>query len=107
MLREAGHVVVKVPGGAEAARAIRTPGLDYLVLDLRMPLLDRQALQQALDPAQPGEPDSLEGAERRHIAVTLCHTGGNRRRAAEILGIARSTMLAKLRKYGLDWNEET
>ena len=31
----------------------------------------------------------------------LRHTGGNRRRAAQLLGIARSTLLHKLRKYRL------
>ncbi len=46
-------------------------------------------------------PESLEAAEARHIAATLRHTGGNRRQAALLLGIARSTLLAKIRKYGL------
>ncbi|MGH7657969.1 MAG: helix-turn-helix domain-containing protein [Gemmatimonadales bacterium] len=45
---------------------------------------------------------SLEDAERRHISTVLEHTGGNRRQAAHLLGIARSTLLSKLRKYGLD-----
>jgi DNA-binding protein Fis len=31
----------------------------------------------------------------------LDHTGGNRRQAAILLGIARSTLLAKIRRYGL------
>ena len=48
------------------------------------------------------EPDSLDAAERRHIALTLRYTGGNRRRAAQLLGISRSTLLHKVRKYGLD-----
>ena len=46
-------------------------------------------------------PDSLDAAERRHIALTLRYTGGNRRRAAQLLGISRSTLLHKVRKYGL------
>ena len=49
-----------------------------------------------------GEPDSLEAAERRHIALMLRYTEGNRRRAAQLLGISRSTLLHKVRKYGLD-----
>jgi DNA-binding NtrC family response regulator len=48
------------------------------------------------------EPDSLDAAERRHIALTLRYTGGNRRRAAQLLGISRSTLLHKVRKYDLD-----
>jgi DNA-binding NtrC family response regulator len=50
--------------------------------------------------AQP-TPESLEAAEARHIAAMLAHSHGNRRQAALLLGIARSTLLAKIRKYGL------
>jgi len=46
-------------------------------------------------------PETLAAAEARHIAATLRHTGGNRRQAALLLGVARSTLLAKIRKYGL------
>jgi DNA-binding NtrC family response regulator len=53
-------------------------------------------------PALTLSPESLEIIERRHIAATLRHTRGNKRRAAEILGIARSTLLAKVRRYGLE-----
>ena len=49
--------------------------------------------------AQP-TPESLEAAEARHIAAVLHHTGGNRRQAAILLGIARSTLLAKIRRHG-------
>lgn len=102
VLRAAGHVLVAAGTPAEAAEAVATSGLDFLLLDLRLPGLDLPRLQQALNPAASNPPDSLEAAERRHIALTLQHTRGNRRQAARILGIARSTMLAKLRKYGLE-----
>jgi DNA-binding NtrC family response regulator len=46
-------------------------------------------------------PESLEGAEARHIAAVMRHTRGNRRQAALILGVARSTLLAKLRRHGI------
>jgi polyisoprenoid-binding protein YceI len=58
-------------------------------------------LREALVPAVPAAPDSLEAAERRHIALMLRHTGGNKRQAAHLLGISRSTLLHKVRKYGL------
>lgn len=47
-------------------------------------------------------PVSLAELERRHIALTLAWTGGNRREAARLLGVARSTLLAKIRRYQLD-----
>jgi DNA-binding NtrC family response regulator len=39
--------------------------------------------------------------ERRHIEATLAHTGWNKSRAASILGIERSTLDRKIRRYGL------
>jgi DNA-binding NtrC family response regulator len=76
-LRAAGHVVTTQSGSGE--------GTDFVVLDAE---------------AQP-VPESLEAAESRHLAAVLRHTSGNRRQAALLLGVARSTLLAKIRKYGL------
>jgi DNA-binding NtrC family response regulator len=100
--RAAGHRVLAVPDGPAGVEALGSPGFDVLVLDLGLADLSLAALREALAPAQPAEPDSLEAAERRHIASTLRYTGGNRRRAAQLLGISRSTLLHKLRKYGLE-----
>lgn len=47
-------------------------------------------------------PATLEEIERSHLAATLHHTGGNKRQAALLLGIARSTLQQKVRRYGLD-----
>jgi DNA-binding NtrC family response regulator len=47
-------------------------------------------------------PESLAEAERRHIIRALAWTRGNRREAARLLGVARSTLLAKIRRYGLE-----
>ncbi|MEO8294312.1 MAG: helix-turn-helix domain-containing protein [Gemmatimonadota bacterium] len=102
LLRSDGHRVVPATTIDEAREALIAPELDCLVLDLGMPLLDRSAVQQAINPGEPGPPDSLEAAEKRHIALALRYTRGNRRQAARLLGIARSTMLSKLRKYGLE-----
>jgi DNA-binding NtrC family response regulator len=99
-LRGAGHQVVAAPNAAAAA--VGLPGFDGLVLDLSMPELDAGGLRQSLNPAAPPEPESLEAVERRHIALTLQYTSGNKRRAAQLLGISRSTLLNKVRKYGLD-----
>ena len=101
-LRSAGQVVLPPADSREIAETLATTGLDYLAVDLTLPLLDVPALQRVLNPEFPNPPDSLEAAERRHIALTMEFTGGNRRQAARLLGIARSTLLAKLRKYGLE-----
>lgn len=101
MLRAQGHHAVAAPDGAAAAAVIGLAGFDALLLDLGAPELDLGRLREALVPAEPGAPDSLETAERRHIAATLRHTRGNKRQAAHLLGISRSTLLHKVRKYGL------
>ncbi len=101
MLRSGGHQAVAAPDGAAAAAAIGLPGFDALLLDLGLPDLDLARLREALAPAALAPPDSLEAAERRHIALALRHTGGNKRQAAHLLGISRSTLLHKVRKYGL------
>ena len=101
LLRGAGHRAAAAPDAPAAALAIGVPGFDTLVLDLAFPDIDLGLLRTALAPADPAEPEPLEAAERRHIALTLRHTGGNRRRAAMLLGISRSTLLNKVRKYGL------
>ena len=44
---------------------------------------------------------TLEEAERGLVDQVLRHTGGNRHRAARILNISRSTLLGKIRRYGL------
>ena len=101
-LRGAGHKVVSVPDAPAAAEAIGSAGFDALVLDLGWPELEPARLSEVLAPAASVDPESLDAAERRHIALTLRYTGGNRRRAAQLLGISRSTLLNKVRKYDLD-----
>nr|MDA3959943.1 sigma-54-dependent Fis family transcriptional regulator [Planctomycetota bacterium] len=43
---------------------------------------------------------SLSEVERLHILRVLDHCGGNKKATAEMLGIDRSTLYAKLRQYG-------
>jgi len=51
------------------------------------------------EPLRPGV--SLEAAERRLLKMTLDATGGNRSRAAEMLGVSLRTVRNKIRDYGL------
>lgn len=76
-LRAAGHTVTTGVGSSD--------GVDFVVVD---------AASQPV-------PETLDAAEARHLAAVLHFTGGNRRQAALLLGVARSTLLAKIRKYGL------
>jgi DNA-binding NtrC family response regulator len=41
------------------------------------------------------------GKERSHILSALDHTGGNRKEAARLLGVARSTLYARMQRLGL------
>ena len=101
LLRQAGHQVA-VTDGAAAGETIELRSYDLLVLDPALPGVDFAALRQAISSAAPPMPDSLEDAERRHLALMLRHTSGNKRKAAHLLGISRSTLLNKVRKYGLE-----
>ena len=82
-LRAAGHVVV------HEGVAVLPPGV--------APAPDFVVTEGAALPA----PESLESAEARHIAAMLRFTRGNKRQAALLLCIARSTLLAKIRWSGL------
>src|SRR5215471_12372117 len=73
------------------------------LIDIRqMPptlLHEPQAPQQAQVALAPGT--TVEEAERRLIMMTLAHTGDNKTRAAEILGISLKTLHNKLNKLRL------
>jgi Nif-specific regulatory protein len=47
------------------------------------------------------EPTSLADMEREHIQQTLTSTGWNKSQTAGILGIERSTLDRKIRRYNL------
>lgn len=99
LLRGADHYVDAVADASASNSDFET--FDALLIGLDAPDLDLPALHQAISPPDPTEPESLEAAERRHLAKVLRHTAGNKRRAALLLGISRSTLLNKVRKYGL------
>ncbi|MBI4868742.1 MAG: sigma-54-dependent Fis family transcriptional regulator [Candidatus Wallbacteria bacterium] len=56
----------------------------------------------AASPMLPPSPTlSLDELERAHITRVLDHTKGNKKQAAEILGISRNTLYEKLKAYGI------
>ena len=108
LLRAAGHQVLGTETAALAAEMLvappgdATPPFDALLLDLAYPGLDVAALREAIHSQAPTPPDSLEAAERRQIVRALEHTRGNKRQAALLLGISRSTLLNKIRRYAIE-----
>jgi len=54
----------------------------------------------------PGRVPTMEEVERAAIAHALNETGGNRTRAAQLLGISRQTLRSKIERYGLDAGDE-
>lgn len=83
----------------ETASLLRQAGHQVAIID---DSATSEAIGQAISSAAPATPESLEEAERRHLALVLRHTSGNKRKAALLLGISRSTLLNKVRKYGLE-----
>jgi DNA-binding NtrC family response regulator len=100
LLRDAGHQVVLADSPADLKTTVGN--YDLVVLDPASYSFDFTAASQTGAPAIPITPDSLNDAERRHVALVLRHTSGNKRKAAHLLGISRSTLLNKVRKYGLE-----
>lgn len=82
-LRSAGHVVVHDDGAIVPPDVASSP--DFVVNEAS---------------ATP-TPESLDQAEARHIAAVLRFTNRNKKQAALLLGIARSTLLAKIRRHHL------
>lgn len=102
-LRAAGHTVEIQSGSPLGGQSALGAGVHAVLVDLDLPWLDRAALGHLLAPGVPqGAPEPLEAVEKRQIHAMLLYTGGNKRRAAQLLGIARSTLIQKVRRYGIE-----
>ena len=56
--------------------------------------------QAGTDSKSPGPFQPLAEIEKVHVLKVLKECGGNKKQTAEVLGIDRSTLYAKLRAYG-------
>lgn len=63
------------------------------------------ALGKAPRAARPKSASSLASREQAHIEQVLKSVGFNVRRAASVLGISRSTLYQKIRRFGIDLDE--
>jgi DNA-binding NtrC family response regulator len=57
--------------------------------------------ERSVDPGERASNASLRELERQAIARTLVATGGNKRKASEILGIGLKTLYRKIQEFGL------
>jgi DNA-binding NtrC family response regulator len=81
-------------------RAVALAGGPWLnSADLFPDLAQRGGLPPELPPSLANVTDA---AQRQHIEDVLSRTGGQIKKAAEILGISRTTLWEKMRKFGLD-----
>jgi len=87
------------PGNVRELRNV----LERALLFCKSDVLDRHTLRfdRSLEPDTEDEPQTLDDAERRHIALVLKQTGGKVDEAAKVLALSRSSLYAKLKKYGI------
>lgn len=68
--------------------------------------IEESMAEPAASPPAGGKPHDLAGAvarlETSMIAEALASTDGNRREAARLLGLSRSTLYAKMQRYGME-----
>ena len=88
------------PGNVRELRNV----LERALLFCKGEVLDREALRfdrsLAPDSSEPSA-QTLDDAERRHIANVLDRSGGRVDEAARVLDLSRSSLYAKLKKYGI------
>jgi DNA-binding NtrC family response regulator len=84
-------------------RAVSLARLDELTVDDLPEKLRTPEAEHELPPREGDDPDVLPLAEleRRHIIRAMSLVDGNKARAAELLGIDRSTLYRRLRWYGI------
>ena len=107
-----GKSVRLMPEALEALRGYDWPGnvrelknvVERALTFCENGVIRQSDLELGEDLAEPESPSggSLEEMERDHIVRTLRETGGNKKKAAEILGIERRTLYNKAKRLGID-----
>ncbi|MCA1619563.1 MAG: sigma-54 dependent transcriptional regulator [Acidobacteria bacterium] len=82
----------------ERAAALAAAGSDIIEADHLLPPHASQGAEGKADISSPA-PLTLDQLERQHILRVLEEQGGNRERAAAVLGISARTLYRKLREY--------
>jgi DNA-binding NtrC family response regulator len=77
--------------------------MERLVILAPQGRIDEEAVRDAIDAMEPREEagETLADKEQEQIRRVLAATGGNKSRAAKILGIERKTLYRKLKQMGL------
>ena len=73
---------------------------------IRSPRPGSRRAEQSSELFRPGSVPTLDEVERVAVLHALGEVGGNRTRAAQLLGISRQTLRAKIEKYGIGEGEE-
>jgi transcriptional regulator with GAF, ATPase, and Fis domain len=89
-------------------RSGRIPACNLRLETTNKPPINRQGEMDDRSYVEVDRDDfSLQSAEREFIVRALRHTGGQRTRAAALLGITRATLHAKLKRYQIDQQTNT
>ena len=81
---------------------ITASDLPPVVLNNEQANVDTQTRTQARPPDSGSRIQTLAELEREHLIRVLELTGGNRKRAAELLGINRRTLYRMAERFGIE-----